>query len=513
MLQTRLFPSPNHQPLSIPLSILDATVARFTPTGAIWVFDAFTSNETVFLEYLQTSFTTTLNSFPHWAGQLQWTQFHPEGDHTQRSHRPMVAYNTESDPGVEWNIVKHARPLESLAPTATQRASTGIWVGDAFAQNILLSQTQLALHNLHDWKGLPSMTVQINLFNDGGFAVGMQIAHCLADAQALMVFVHQWAATCRTLHGQQDSISLMGEPVFQPSMLDSQADGDIDAKEPNPVLTKTARDLPLHRFDWWKMSDPGYPPFLIPTTENSKPSPECLAKNAVLSPSQSPPWKTWDLTRPISYAKVHFTDEELGRIRDIARAGCNGSTISRLDALLAHTWAAISRARGLIDSSEEVFLNVTLSARPRVSPPLPDSFIGSPIFLTHIRNQGSVACTASVGETASQLRETIRLFTPEKVGAILHDAAHEVAPQRLWQGFLGTRHTLVTSWLRLGMYEVDFEGRGQTPRYAHAVMPKMDGCVQVMDSGTDDGGVDLALYLDVEAMGKLLEDGRLRVLS
>lgn len=94
---------------------------------------------------------------------------------------------------------------------------------------------------------------------------------------------------------------------------------------------------------------------------------------------------------------------------------------------------------------------------------------------------------------------------------MLHDAAHEVAPQQLWQAFLGTQHTLVTSWLRLHLYQVDFDGRGQTPRYVHAVMPKMDGCLQVMDAGVEDGGIDVSVYLDAEAMQRLVEDSQLRV--
>jgi hypothetical protein len=102
----------------------------------------------------------------------------------------------------------------------------------------------------------------------------------------------------------------------------------------------------------------------------------------------------------------------------------------------------------------------------------------------------------------------VALFTPEKVGAMLHDAAYEISPQRLWQAFLGTRHVLVTSWLRLKVYEVDFVGNGNRPRYVHAVLPKLDGEVQVMESGVDDNGVDVALYLEEEVMERFLAEQR-----
>lgn len=42
-------------------------------------------------------------------------------------------------------------------------------------------------------------------------------------------------------------------------------------------------------------------------------------------------------------------------------------------------------------------------------------------------------------------------------------------------------------------------------------MPKMNGCLQVMDSGVDDGGIDVALYLDAEAMGRFLLDKQLHI--
>ena len=90
--------------------------------------------------------------------------------------------------------------------------------------------------------------------------------------------------------------------------------------------------------------------------------------------------------------------------------------------------------------------------------------------------------------------------------ALLHDAAYEVSPQRLWQAFLGNQHTLVTSWLRLRVYDVDFIGGGKAPRYVQAVLPKMDGCVQVMESCGEVGGVDVSLYLESEAMGKLVKE-------
>ncbi|KOC15436.1 transferase family protein [Aspergillus flavus AF70] len=459
----RLLPlSHSHQPCCISLSILDATVVRFAPTGAIWLFDDFPSDEKTFLHNLQTSLIQTLDHFPQWAGQLQWVPFQPG-----RTHRPMITYNTASDPGVEWSVVRLAEPITSYAPTASERASQGFWVGDAFTQNTFLPQTRLALANLRDYEGLPSMTIQITLLEGGGYGIGIKLSHCLADAQALMVFMQQWASACRILHGHTNSNSLPPKdkfnPIFNPPLLDTKASAEINTPTPDPTLITKARNLPLHRYD--------------------------------------------------CYTQIHFTGPELDHLRQQACTQLEPTQthtpISRLDALLAHIWTLINQARGYDQLKEKVYLNITLGARTRLNPPLPETFIGSPIFITHVSTSGEEICTSTISKTASQIRSTIQQFTPDNLGAMLYDAGLEVSPQRLWQGFMGQRHTLITSWLRLGVYGVDFDGRGRRPRYVHAVMQMMDGCVQVMDSGVEDGGVDLGVYLDREVLGRVLEGIRL----
>jgi hypothetical protein len=505
---------------------LDATVARFSPTGAIWFYDEDPTNKTqqTFLNHLRDSFIETLSQFPQWAGQLQWAPTKPNGSHTERFNRPIIVYGTEADPGVEWSIVEHPFRADEIVPTANERAATitgnrsGAWNGNDFTEGLYISPTQLALQNLKDYIDLPAMQVQINLLHGGGYAIGIKMSHCLADAQTLMVFVHLWAFNSRKQCGQQPKPSIMGDPVFDPTLLDSCAAGDIDAAEPDMSLTKIARELPLHRYSWWDISDEGYPKFFIPTTENSKPPTVDLAlaiQQNKITPSTPAPWPTWDLTQRTSYALVHFTGSQLQNLK--AEALTTQSTrndISRLDTLLAHLWKRITKARQYTTSKVPVYLDLSLGARQRVQPPLPETFIGSPLFLTHVGMPGSQTAQATLGEIAAKIRDTMTLFTPQAMGAMLHDAAYEISPQRLWQGFCGQEHIIVTSWLRLGLYDVDFGfggagesgGAGNLPRYVHAVMPKVDGCLQIMDSAVGDGGMDVAVYLDEEDMGTLLED-------
>ncbi|KAJ5294257.1 hypothetical protein N7508_009078 [Penicillium antarcticum] len=328
---TRLFPRLQESSASTPLSILDATVARFSPTGAIWVFDENPTNfdQETFINHLRDSFIETLSKFSQWAGQLQWAPVQPSGNHTERFNRPLLVYGADTDPGVEWTVIKHPFRADEIVPTADERASTitgnrsGAWDGNDFNQGLFVSSAPLALHDLKDCIGLPGMQVQVSLLQDGAYAIGIKIAHCLADAQTLMVFVHLWASNSQKQFRQQAKLSMMGDPVFDPALLDKCAAGDINAPEPDSALIKVARDLPLHRYSWWDTFDEAYPKVCIPTTENSKPSAADLAlaiQQNRISPSTPAPWSSWDFTRPISYTLLHFTGPQLRSLQAQAQS-------------------------------------------------------------------------------------------------------------------------------------------------------------------------------------------------
>ncbi|KAK7949087.1 transferase family protein [Apiospora aurea] len=409
----RLFPSPDRteEIKSVPLSILDATCARFTDTGAVWLFDAPPAGEdpgdNMIVDRLQSSFITTLNDFPQWAGQLHWAPFRPESNnHTERWQRCMLTYggsdSGQSDPGVEWSVVRRDYALDPIVPlsSSSSRPDGVWWDNDAFPQGDLVSSAKLALAGLKDSPGLPRMAVQITLFACGGYGVGVRLAHPVADAQSMMVFMHKWAANCRSAQQKSPSSSLFGEPIFDSAQMDARATGDIDsANGPDMELCAKARALPLHRFNWWDTDAPGYSPYLVNTTQNSIPPADILAKTT-LSPSTTAPWHTWDLSRPAASAMLHFTGDELSRLRERARAeatadgNTNNNNISRSDALLAHLFRLVTQTRCSVKSSsyaaaadDEVFLNYTLEARRRGEPP---STRDVPrVSLVHDAQQGS----------------------------------------------------------------------------------------------------------------------------
>ncbi|KAL9468823.1 hypothetical protein ACSS6W_010517 [Trichoderma asperelloides] len=510
ILETGLLHPPSRPPsaISTVLSILDATVVRFAPTGAIWIFDHDEPAEIV--GRLKASFIKTLEAFPHWAGQLQWAPFRENGSHRERFRRPMITYGQDSDPGVEWNVVQLDSSPVSVAPEPAIRASNELWIANFPQSDLMMSSTNLALYDLETFHGLPSMIVQVTLLGNGGFAVAVKMAHPLGDAHSLMLFMRRWASICRDEFTKQDLTKDLEYPIFEPNWLDSRASGDIDAHDGDPELISKARSLPLLRHDWWDTTA-GHPATLSQPTINSKPKDAVLLQKALMSPAYPPPWESWHIPNPVTTSIIHFTGDEMERLKKSATGAT--TRVSRLDALLAHVWVGINRARlPLLKNDDEVFMDFTLGVRARVSPRLPDTFVGSPLVLTHISTPicNVAASNTKIESIASQIRTCLDRFTPEAIAAILHDEAHEVAPQRLWRAFLGRKHTLVTSWARLGVYDIDFLGRGLRPRYVHAIMVAMDGLLCVMDSGLLDGGVDVSLCLESETLERFLRDGKLR---
>ena len=527
--QIRLHPShPPQAPTTIPLSILDNTVSNFPCSSAIWFFDCPPSLSTskpghppLFLSTptiasLTASLTQTLTLYPHWAGQLSLRTHDPNCGHTHRFGCIQISYDSLHDPGIELITAHASTTLSSLVPSASARATyfQG-WDTSSGSLQEFFPATELALKNTKDTPGAPAVIVQLTTFTCGGLAIAVKIAHVLADAQSLSSFMHDWAHIHR--EGLEERMR-HPVPLYAPGMLDAAAAGELDGTA-DPALVAEARALPLHRYDWWA-SDKGRPSYLA---ERTRVPPE-LDPDIERSEGVAMPWDEWDMSREVAHRLLHFSGREVEGIWEAAVAEDHGTCLSRHDAILAFVWGLINRAREMDNDERTVYLNLTLGVRARVEPKLPESFLGSPIILANISMTGIEASDpASLPLMAHNIRSTVAKFQPKAVAAVLHDMAHEISPQRLWQAFLGKRNIIVTSWAHQRMYEVDF-GTRVPPRFVSAVLPDLDGIVEIMEAApTPDktgieingkhwcnDGVDVDLHLERSTMDRLLADSLLR---
>lgn len=523
--RSRILPrSPVELEQSTPLSLLDATTANFGLTSAIWLLERPTiaTPSGGLAAQIHTALSITLDAYPQWCGHLKAILSIDQADlppetatfptHAKRYGRVYVHYGTSTDPGVEFVEATSAATVDSLYRAGSARRRP-IWDRLEDKQTLVqfVPSTKLvsALEpNGKDENGLqkPNMAVQYTELACGGIVLAAKIAHPLADISALTRFVRDWASVSRAMLANERLPML--NPVFGPSRLDDCAAGDIDAAEADPTAIKDAMKLPLHRYDWW--APPAQPPPAFP---------------ADLALAGEPmPWAEWDTMAPVEQYTIHLSRKQIDHLWQSAMKDSPDSSlkVSKHDALLAHIWSCVVRARGLQEDSNPVHCDLVLGVRPAFQ--LDDSFVGSPTMMLNIEMTAKdVASGHSLGSTAQRVRETISTVNnPDRLAAHLHSIAYEKSPQRIWQAFLGQRHILVTSWARAGIYDIVF-GFGSRIRYADGVVPCLDGCVLIVDGppsadqkpgdegsgvrrGWADNGVDVTLPLRYEDMKRLLSD-------
>ncbi|KAB5583000.1 transferase [Coniochaeta sp. 2T2.1] len=515
---------------AIPLSLLDATTANFGLTQAIWLFEPPQQVPKDFdpTNHLRKSLQITLSAYPQWCGQCKavTTPNGPTGEeakdfppHARRYGRLYAHFGTSEDPGVEFVTATSSATLDSLYP-ADRTESQPIWNRRDASLTAFAAQT--AIHSTlepnepdENDPRKPLLAIQVTTLACGGFVVAAKSAHPIADITALVRLIKDWGSVSRAL--------LLGEaaptlsPLFEPSLLDSRAAGDINTDVPDQEILKTALGLPMHRYDWWAEGSIDKCPWPVRV-------PDFFDSN-ILEPAGDPlPWKDWDLAAPVSSYIIHLSREQVEHLHEEARRNLAGAStrISKHDAVLAHVWSCVVRARQLDRDPEPVHCDLVIGTRPALG--LGNDFIGSPTLMVNVELPG--ATVGAVGGDGAALAPIVRRVrqTIEKasegpaLAAHLHGVAFEKSPQRIWQGFLGRRHIMVTTWARAGIYEVDF-GLGSAVRYADGVVPHLDGCILIKEAPPSrqvrvgdgkpawtDYGVDVSIPLKADDMDRLLKD-------
>jgi hypothetical protein len=398
---------------------------------------------------------------------------------------------------VELVIAHCPRSMPSLIPSFTERESgLGWWdAGEVSLEELLPEHPELALsdNNKSEFDGLPGVVIQLTTFDCGGVAIAVKIAHALADAQSMVQFVKDWARVNRSVLARAP-IPLLS-PVFAPSLLDRAAAGDINAENPDTEFIEAARALPIRHFD---------PP---PSADGHPPS----------TPSTRIQLGLKDLGAPVGYYQVYFSPGEVQRIWE--EASSPGTRVTRFEALVAFVWSLMMRNRAVEHDGQTVDMSVTFDVRPRLSPALPESFLGSPMLLARVTGTKST----SLQTLATSIRSSLAQFTSSTLSALLHAKAYEDSPQRIWAWFLQKRQTTltygVTSLLGLRMNKVHFGG-GILPRHVEVFTPNnVDGSVHIMGVGEGrkqmmaaegerwyDECVSVSLHIKAEVMQSILQD-------
>ncbi|KAJ5547930.1 transferase family protein [Penicillium frequentans] len=530
----RIFPNTIPTENSVALSLIDATTVNFSTSCAIWLCEKPDTKRDGFdfTDHFRRSLRIALDAYPQWTGHLRsimsrdLSQLPAEtakfARHARRYGRVYVHYGTSSDPGVEFVTAKSTATLDTLCP-ASRPTEQPIYNRQEVPLDDLVPSVAIAnavQPRLPDEAGVlpPLMAVQITQLACGGFALSAKLGHPLGDISSLVHFVKDWATISRWILSGSIPPAPLLEPVFDPDQLDSIAAADINADNPDPEILKQAATLPLHRYDWW-ISTVGCPWEAV--------IPEAYRLQEIHPIGTSMPWSEWDSKSPVSHYVIHLTYEQVETIWKYAIKGSSHESgalrISRHDTVLAHIWSCIARARSQHEDSGPIHCDLTLGLRPALH--LEERFVGSPSMMVNIEMTGTQLASSEttaderMRDVSQSIRKTVNQMTQSAaIATHLHSLAYETSPQRIWQAFLGTRHLLVTSWARAGVYEVDF-GLSESPkiRYAEGVIPDLDGCVLIKEApppqNVDDlggswteNGVDVSVHLREQDMERLIKD-------
>ncbi|CAK9780271.1 hypothetical protein CC85DRAFT_300225 [Cutaneotrichosporon oleaginosum] len=451
-----------------PLSLAGSAATMWPVVPVTLLFPPTTVDERALTQALQ----HVVSTYPLLGARLDTTP--PAGDwpaHTTRYRRAWAYYD---GPGAALAFATHAGSINDVLPKANGR----VLDADAASANDLCDSPIVVLRPEAMAQTGPALALQITRFSDG-IALGLRAHHAILDAHSAANVIGAWFKSYNAL--------LKGAPLptlnlsFDRTPIDAAA-GAIDAPGPDPALLALADTLPGLRLDMTQNTDTAFP---IAALTRAPGAPE--------TEGAAPPWSTWDWA---SYMHVQqrvlsFTTDEVARLK--ARAGSKSS----LDALYALVWGAIVRARGLPENTNVSF-GECIGLRGRV-PGVGPEHCGADLIITAA--QMNAAETADLRDTARAIRSAIDAYTPTTIGAELHRMAYASDPARRWNMFFGREHIHTTSWLHIGMY--DLQIADVKPTWVQAAFPGLDGLVCALEAP---GGVNVQLWLEPETMARVVRD-------
>lgn len=447
-------PTASATTLSLPLTFFDLVWLRFHPVERIFFYTlpAPQSHPSNFYEKvlpkLKASLSLTLQHFLPLAGKVVWPS---------DSHKPLLQFNpgdgvslvlAQSDDDAEFNRFLDNSPRDA-------------------------KESRKLVPHLESSNSVSSViSLQITLFPNRGFCIGISSHHAVLDGKSSIMFIKSWAYVCKSGEDESSSPCLVPElePLFDrelvkdPSGLESVFINQwtLFGSKMDPSNTSNGRSLKILSFPMEENS-------VRATFELTREDLDKLRKR-VLS--------KWELAEE--------TEQDLGFSKP--------TTLSTFVTSLAYVSVCIAKAIHEAQNVKKFGFAFTIDCRARLEPPIPHNYFGNCV-VSHIADtQQDDFIKEGVVIVAKRIWSKIKML--DNRGAL--DGVNTMLTRFMVMVSEGIKVMAVAGSNRFGIYETDF-GWGKP---AKVEITSIDRGLNIglAESKDGTGGVELGLVMNKHVM-------------
>lgn len=427
----------------LPLTFSDIIWFKFPPVERLFFyqFDELTPAcfNSVILPKLKRSLSLTLVHYLPLAGNLKWPPNEP---------KPIILY-TPND-GVSLTVAHSDADFNILS-------SDGVY--DAAELHPL--KPDLVISDV----SASAIALQVTLFPNKGFCIGITAHHAVLDGQTTTMFIKSWAYICKQGNDENSPLPPELTPVFDRSVLKGP-DG-LDMLYLNQWLASS-----------WSDSD------------TSK-------KSLKIMTSAGGGGAASDLVR----ATFEITREDFKKLRErvLSKLSDSAKEVHLSTFVLSFAYVATCMTKARRDGDRKVAFAFTADCRPRLNPPVSQNYFGNcnrpKIEVAKARDfldeNGFVFAVQKTSGMVKALTERWVLEGMEKMLSYCFDVLKEASESKL-------QIISVAGSPRFGVYGIDF-GWGK-PQKVVVVSIDKSGAISMAESRDGSGGVEIGLALNKHEM-------------
>ncbi|KAI3811504.1 hypothetical protein L1987_21228 [Smallanthus sonchifolius] len=306
---------------------------------------------------------------------------------------------------------------------------------------------------------IPLLVLQVTRFACGGFSLGFNISHVVADGQSALHFVSEWARVCR------------GESLDTPPYLDRKV---LRAGDP----PRTCEMINHEEY--------GPPPVLIDDQSGEN-----------------------EREKETTVTMLKLTTTQVDKLRNKANQSRKSETshgFTQYEAITAHIWRTSCKARNH-KPEQPTALAICVDVRSKMRPPLPQKYFGNAIVNVIATGCSGEIVSQPLGFVSGKIRDVIIKVDDEYVNSVIEflknqddlSQFRELIPMDGDEGhFYGNPNVGVISWLTLPIYGADF-GWGKEVHMGPGTH-ESDGDSLILHGKDGDGSLVVALCLQVRHM-------------